>query len=126
MEAERERLGCDHCEAGAALATAWNFPQMLVTAILYHHRPELAREETELLQAVHVANLISEDLGLAATSEPEKAVAAAQAQTSGGIPQEVVVRLSQDLPHRLQELLEVIETPRQCLRSKHSVAASRT
>lgn len=30
----------DHAEMGAALLQSWNFPESLVTAVRYHHRPE--------------------------------------------------------------------------------------
>lgn len=35
--AERDLLGFDHAEAGAALAESWNFPHDLVTVIARHH-----------------------------------------------------------------------------------------
>lgn len=37
--AERDLMGFDHAEAGAALAEAWNFPADLAALIGSHHRP---------------------------------------------------------------------------------------
>lgn len=37
-QAERNLLGCDHAEAGAALAENWNFPRDLTAVIAGHHQ----------------------------------------------------------------------------------------
>ncbi len=54
--AERDLLGFDHAEAGAAVAEAWNFPPDLVAAIAGHHRPAPAGSLTAV---VRVANLLA-------------------------------------------------------------------
>ncbi len=58
-EVERELLGYDHGEAGAALMQAWHLPESFATAIRYHHFPLEApahRLETAL---VHLADVAS-------------------------------------------------------------------
>ena len=44
-EAEQQVLGFDHAEVGAALATAWHLPEILVNCIGYHHNLAGATEE---------------------------------------------------------------------------------
>jgi putative nucleotidyltransferase with HDIG domain len=44
-EAERDLMGVDHAEIGARLAEYWTFPDAIVTAIRFHHRPSLAPPE---------------------------------------------------------------------------------
>jgi len=58
--AERDLLGFDHAEAGAALAEAWNFPADLVQIIGSHHRPSPAGSPAALILA---ADLLASDVG---------------------------------------------------------------
>ncbi len=74
---ERELLGFDHAEAGAALAEAWNFPPVLTTVIGAHHdlagaiaaargRAGAADDQARLVVAVVAANLTATRAGLGA------------------------------------------------------------
>lgn len=58
LEAERRTLGYTHSEIGAALADHWNFPDALVHAILYHHRPSEASSISLVTAVVHVADVM--------------------------------------------------------------------
>jgi putative nucleotidyltransferase with HDIG domain len=62
IAAERELLGTDHAEVGAAIARTWKLPEVLVKAIANHHQPDLAPEP--VTDIVHVANAISKLIGL--------------------------------------------------------------
>jgi HD-like signal output (HDOD) protein len=42
IEAEKNVLGTDHAEVGAALAYVWRLPDFLVEAIALHHTPPVA------------------------------------------------------------------------------------
>ena len=44
LEAEEEITGINHAEIGGRVATNWNFPQEIVDAITYHHRPDIMKE----------------------------------------------------------------------------------
>jgi putative nucleotidyltransferase with HDIG domain len=56
---ERECLGFDHAQLGAAVAEKWRFPIALCDAIRYHHQPEhYAGEHRELVHCVAVANFV--------------------------------------------------------------------
>src|SRR5882672_4669679 len=59
IEAERGVLGSDHAEVGGWLAERWGLPGDLVEAIACHHRPELARLNTELTSIVHIADWLA-------------------------------------------------------------------
>lgn len=52
VEVERELLGFDHAEVGAALAAHWNFPDYLPPLILGHHDARQTTAPLPLLQAV--------------------------------------------------------------------------
>lgn len=55
-EAERSVLGFDHCDTGAAFIRKWGLPETLAEAAQYHHLPDQARQDRDLVQVIHVAN----------------------------------------------------------------------
>lgn len=60
---ERELLGVTHAEIGAYLLGVWGLPFQIVEAVAYQHSPSLVTEGTrEVLAAVHVATVLSEEL----------------------------------------------------------------
>jgi HD-like signal output (HDOD) protein len=58
-ELERAAAGMDRDQAGAALVEAWNFPEVMVEAVRWHHQPDKVRGRNALALAVHVGNRIS-------------------------------------------------------------------
>jgi len=57
-EAEERILGVDHAEAGAMIAERWSFPEPIVEAIRWHHRPEQAEMTHPIIDMVHVADAV--------------------------------------------------------------------
>ena len=52
--------GIDHAEVGARLAERWNFPDILVAAIRYHHTPLKAPTQSrDVVAVIYVANELS-------------------------------------------------------------------
>lgn len=63
-EAEREELGTDHAEVGAAVLRSWNLPDDIVEAVANHHHPVL--EPTPRLSVVsHLADCLAHLAGAA-------------------------------------------------------------
>ena len=66
-EAEEKIIGLNHCQIGALVAEKWNFPQILIDTIKYHHNPEKADQETcedmDLLKIIHFADYLAVILG---------------------------------------------------------------
>ncbi len=59
-EAEKKLFGCDHGETGAAILRRWNFPEILVQAAEFHHRPDLAPGESlQQCAIIHYADVLS-------------------------------------------------------------------
>jgi putative nucleotidyltransferase with HDIG domain len=63
-EVERELLGFDHAELGAAVARTWSFPDELVEAIRHHHSPEGATLKPALSHCVHLSDAACTMLGV--------------------------------------------------------------
>ncbi len=66
-QAEKEVLGIDHAEAGAFLMKEWHFPDNLIIPVLYHHDPDKALGEYQLVtDIVHIASNICIECGIGA------------------------------------------------------------
>ena len=53
--AEREILGIDHAEAGAALLDRWNLPSNIIEVVRWHHNPEEITGDRYVVDIVNVA-----------------------------------------------------------------------
>lgn len=69
VEAEEEVLGLTHMQAGAMLADSWNFPELLVETIRSFRNPGAVREHRDVIDAVHVANVVVSALGFPGAGE---------------------------------------------------------
>jgi putative nucleotidyltransferase with HDIG domain len=58
LDAENKILGCDHAQTGGLVAKEWNLPEVLVEAISFHHQPEKAIQNPEVVSIVHIADVI--------------------------------------------------------------------
>jgi putative nucleotidyltransferase with HDIG domain len=56
---ENDIFGMSHAEVGAILAENWKFPKAIINGIRYHHTPEQAKEDIELVSIIHVADSMS-------------------------------------------------------------------
>lgn len=61
VEAEKQAIGTDHAEVGAAVAAAWNLPNVIVEAIRFHHNGHQSDEL--IVDIVQLANLIAQSDG---------------------------------------------------------------
>lgn len=77
LQCEREVLGTDHAEIGAAVGRHWELPEPLVHAIGNHHNPD--GEGGPLLDAVHVANATAKLVGVGLGDEQMNMAASAAA-----------------------------------------------
>lgn len=56
---ERQMLGFDHCQAGLMLAENWDLPDVLKDAILFHHTPDTAEYNREIINLVYVSDIFT-------------------------------------------------------------------
>jgi putative nucleotidyltransferase with HDIG domain len=57
-DAEKEVLGLDHAEVGAALLEIWRLPENICEAVAHHHHPAM-KPRPALSAEVHIANAIA-------------------------------------------------------------------
>jgi HD-like signal output (HDOD) protein len=105
--AERRTLGYDHCQAGAALAEAWNFPPVLVCVIRHHHQPALARDNRQLLRLICAAHVIAGGLGLGSHRATALTGEDLRPLTDQGIPEGAIFHLIEHLPADLEEAMSL-------------------
>lgn len=67
VAAELEVLGTDHAKVGAEIARHWQFPEVLVKAIEFHHNPEAHQDL--ISDAVHIANTVAKFIGVGMGTE---------------------------------------------------------
>lgn len=68
VEAERDLLGFDHAEVGAAVAEKWAFPDDVRHAIEFHHQVP-AIDPSPMLDTVVLANAVAKTLGVGLGAE---------------------------------------------------------
>ena len=49
---ERDHFGMDHCELGSSMAVSWNFMPSFIDVLGYHHAPEEAQHDPNLVEIV--------------------------------------------------------------------------
>ena len=67
--AEQEVLGFDHPRIGGRIIKKWNLPPILIEAVQYHHQPEKAEINKTLTYIGHLADVISDMLGIGLGSD---------------------------------------------------------
>jgi putative nucleotidyltransferase with HDIG domain len=57
---ERLSAGINHAEIGALIAEKWNFPEVIIQTLRFHHNPESAPESTQkLVSVVYLADMMT-------------------------------------------------------------------
>jgi len=103
--AEKAVFGFDHMEVGALIAREWQFPNSLVSALEYHHRPYDCDDVTPTLLVVHVANTVGV-LGELQSENPEDGPAIdARAIEDLSLPDDYLLRTLEHLNERMPEML---------------------
>jgi len=101
--AEQDAFGFDHCQAGALLAEAWGFPDLLREPILYHHEILPGDAMTAGVKAVAVASLLAQTLegGLALRYRDDLADCLEALDLPRDLPEELRLDLTENLSQTL-------------------------
>ena len=59
FEVEKSIFGVTHDEVGLMLLKRWMFPESLIAAVGYHHRPQEAKVETRFSLVIHAADIVA-------------------------------------------------------------------
>ena len=104
---EKSLLGFDHATLGGMLLRKWNFPFILVSAVLEHHHPKASQKEAEPF-LVHCAETIATGLGVGSSGEyfvqpPDRSV-----WDSMGFTAERMDEMVEDLDEELDEAFQIL------------------
>jgi len=64
LEAEQEVLGVNHAELGGEIALIWKFPDEILKAIAFHHRPDLLADDDAVPWIVYLSNQVCHVMGI--------------------------------------------------------------
>ncbi len=104
---EKKLLGFDHATLGGMLLRKWNFPFVLVSAVLEHHQPKDEQKEAET-GLVHCAETIATGLGIGTSGEyfvqpPNKKIWESMELTADRIDEMI-----EDLDEELEEAFGIL------------------
>jgi len=68
-QVEKETLGFDHADIGAALMDYWNLPEYLKEVIAYHHNPLAAPRFGYEASIIHLADIITKSIGAGSSGD---------------------------------------------------------
>ncbi len=104
---ETSLLGFDHATLGGMLLRKWNFPFILVSAVLEHHQPKESQKADEP-GLVHCAETIAMSLGIGSSCEflvppPNKKV-----WDSMGLTPDRIDEMVEDMDEELEETFDIL------------------
>jgi len=104
---ERKLLGFDHATLGGMLLRKWNFPFVLVSAVLEHHQPKDKQKEAEP-GLVHCAETIATGLGIGSSGEYFVQPPNPVIWESMGLTPDRIDEMIEDLDEELEEAFGVL------------------
>ncbi|MFH1069685.1 MAG: HDOD domain-containing protein [Candidatus Glassbacteria bacterium] len=67
---ERERIGLDHAQIGAAVLERWGLPLQIVNCVRFHHEPEVCpKEQRKVTCLLYLSDCICRKAGIGDTGE---------------------------------------------------------
>jgi diguanylate cyclase (GGDEF)-like protein len=109
---EKNRIGCDHAEAGAWLLNKWHLPIQIVQAVELSHSEHIGSNNAEnvaLAQTVNVAALVADVLDPDAPSTVVH-VAMAHAKRYWNVEEDWLRELQQALTQEIHDIEKLFET----------------
>jgi putative nucleotidyltransferase with HDIG domain len=104
---EKALLGFDHATLGGMLLRKWNFPYVLVSAVLEHHQPKPGHKEAEPL-LVHCAETIATGLGVGSSGEFFVQPPSPEVWASMHFTPELMDEMVEDLDEELDEAFAIL------------------
>ena len=104
LDAETQVLGANHEQFGQGLCKLWKFPQSFQYVTGFHHRPsELAQGQRTLTGLVHVADVITKQLGIGFTVGTKENEVDPAMLKELGLTQGIMEEVAEQLPEAIEE-----------------------
>ena len=103
-ELEREAVGMDHGEIGAILLEKWQFPEIIIEPVRYHHAPESTVTASKSdLAMIRVLDGLCHHLGVYAEPHDIRVPIYGSDLKKLGLKKEVLMEFSQNLKSKVEE-----------------------
>jgi putative nucleotidyltransferase with HDIG domain len=104
---EREILGFDHTQVGAALVNKWKLPGLLESIIEQHHAAEAFTPDSPLLLYLDVANHLCKRLGIGFVDAPDIDLTVLHSTQLLGLPESDLTKTAEKLQATLESEMEI-------------------
>ena len=104
IDAEMKTLGTCHSELGSFLAEWWTLPEFLNNVIRWHHQPESASADQDIVTAVHVANQLSHNFGFGLAEEACQLDISAELSEHFSLSEETIQAIKEESESVIQSL----------------------
>jgi putative nucleotidyltransferase with HDIG domain len=109
VTAEKEVLGIEHTELGSEVLEQWGFPPELVTVVKWHHEPDRATEHRNMVDLVHLADVISMMMGIGLGSDGLQYIASSDSLSRLGLKKETLELVACRTIGAVEEIMEMFE-----------------
>ena len=111
-QAETQVLGANYEQFGQGLCKLWKFPQSFQYVTGFHHRPtELAQGQRMLTGLVHVADVMTKQLGIGFTVGTEVNEVDPALIKELGLSETGINEVAQELPEAIEEAKAIFQMP---------------
>lgn len=105
---EQEVLGIDHAEAGARILADWGLSDAVVTAVRWHHEPERVEAHRELVNLIHLADILAFSQGIGTGDYGMGYRASSEAIGALGLRQKQVEYVASETVDKMRELAGIL------------------
>lgn len=107
-QVEQEVLGIDHAEAGARILADWRLSDAVVTAVRWHHEPERVEAHRELVDLIHLADILAFSQGIGTGDYGMGFRASSDAISALGLRQKQVEYVASETVDKMRELAGIL------------------
>lgn len=114
LEAEEEVIGINHAELGGEIALIWKFPDEILKAIAFHHRPDLLADGDAVPWIVYLSNQLCHAMGIGVGADALTYRAVGDLAGRFGLKQRDLEDMMAQLHRSLQgarELVSIVSEP---------------
>jgi putative nucleotidyltransferase with HDIG domain len=112
-QAERQIIGADHAQIGAAILEKWHLPQEVVAGVRWHHEPDALEGKSPMVDLVHVADAICVSMGLGTGRDGLYHRPSSSARTRCGISKLTMEQVISRTLGAMNELADLFSLPKE-------------
>jgi putative nucleotidyltransferase with HDIG domain len=110
-QVETRVFNFDHTDVAGQLLMNWTFPQSLVDAIRYHHRPPSFRKggQIPIAQIIHLANHLAKNLNVSFNDHKYKDLNQIESAQAIGIDNDILVQILEEVKSHYRSEISIFE-----------------